>query len=1068
MGWSTPWQAAASVSDGTVTITGVNGTQRVFQPDSRNAGTYFSQPGDTGSLHSDGSGGYKLTEADGTTTDFNSNGTLNYIQDTNGNRITAGYTSGRLTTLTASSGQSITIGYNGAGLITSVSDSQGRWTTYAYDATNRYLISVTSFNGQTTNYTYNTTAGSAALNALTSIAFPGGTHEYFTYDGFGRLRGTSNDGGAQPETFAYSQGQVTTTDGVGDASQLFFNEQGMVIKNIDPLGNVTINDYDGNLNLTSVTNALGQSQTYTYNSVGEVTSSTDFLGYTTQFTYSGPFNDLSSMTDAHASGANVNTTIYTYDSHGNLTQTTYANGTTSSATYDPMTGNARSFLNANGQPINYTYNSAGQVLTETFSDGTSFTFKYDGLGNLITATDSTGITTFTYDPVTQLLTSVTYPNAMSLTFTYNAAGQRTRSVDQTGFTVKYAYDSAGRLAGLTDGSGNPIVTYTYDAAGRLSRKVNGNLTYTTYTYDADGNIKHLVNYAPGGAVNSQFDYTYNALGLQTIETTLDGTWNYSYDPNGQLIGAVFTSNNPNVPSQNLAYFYDAMGNRLMTTINGATTTYVPNNMNEYTSVGGMPYTYDADGNLTNDGTNTYTYNSLNQLTSVAGAGGTTKYTYNSLGQRVAATTNGVTTQYLIDPAGLGSVVGQATSSGTVAAQYTYGLGLASQITTSGSSFYDFDALGSTAGVSNSLGSYVDTYSYLPFGGILSSNQPMSNSFQFVGQFGVTNDGNGVDFMRARSYSVNIGRFTSRDPLIAAVPQTKAYEYTGNSPTGGVDPVGLSTLSSGQNLLLGSAGVGLGGLALAGGTLGTIGTLGGFLVGGVTLGTSAGDYFEENYPDQAAQVGDALYNFFNPTLPPNDPQPPPEGTDQGMVFQMPPEAGPPGFPFGGLGTPQNPATPPAPSGGSVGDDGDTSSAFPTDPNALIGPGGYGPPNFVPVDPPSLPYQIDFSNATSASSPAQDVTITDQLDPNLDWTTFQLTGIRWGDTILSIPAGSQYYQTTVPMTENGESFNVLVQAGINTGTGQILVTFQSIDPKTQLRPNVLSRLPAAGNRSADRNR
>ena len=32
--------------------------------------------------------------------DFNADGTLNYIQDTNGNRITAGYTGGRLTSLT--------------------------------------------------------------------------------------------------------------------------------------------------------------------------------------------------------------------------------------------------------------------------------------------------------------------------------------------------------------------------------------------------------------------------------------------------------------------------------------------------------------------------------------------------------------------------------------------------------------------------------------------------------------------------------------------------------------------------------------------------------------------------------------------------------------------------------------------------------------------------------------------------------------------------------------------------------------------------------------------------------
>ena len=30
-------------------------------------------------------------------------------------------------------------------------------------------------------------------------------------------------------------------------------------------------------------------------------------------------------------------------------------------------------------------------------------------------------------------------------------------VDQTGFTINYSYDAAGRLAELTDGSGNLIV-----------------------------------------------------------------------------------------------------------------------------------------------------------------------------------------------------------------------------------------------------------------------------------------------------------------------------------------------------------------------------------------------------------------------------------------------------------------------------------------------------------------------------------------------------------------------------------------------------------------------------------
>jgi YD repeat-containing protein len=463
LGWSTPWQTTATTgSDGTVTITGAGGAQRIFQPDSRTPGVFFSEPGDTGILTTDGHGGYLLTEADGTATDYNSNGTLNYIQDTNANRITAGYKSGRLTSLTASSGQSITIGYNAAGLISSVTDSEGRKTTYTYDSRNQQLISVTGFDGKTTSYTYENLVYAIGIipppsplqNALLSISFPGGTHQYFTYDSEGRLSGTTNDGGSQPQSFAYSLGEVSLTDGTGDTSHLYYNEQGLVVKSIDPLGNVTLNSYDGNFNLASVTNALGQTETYSYNTAGEVTSSTDFLGNRTKFSYSGPFNELSSMTDA-----NGNTTGYSYNSTGDLLTTTYANGTSQSSTYNPE-GEATSFLNANGQPIQYTYNASSQILTETFSGGSSYTYTYNSFGAMLTATDATGTTTFSYDPTTELLLKVAYPNNLSLTFTYNAGGQRTSMVDQSGFTVDYTYDSVGRLSKLTDGSGNLIVVYT--------------------------------------------------------------------------------------------------------------------------------------------------------------------------------------------------------------------------------------------------------------------------------------------------------------------------------------------------------------------------------------------------------------------------------------------------------------------------------------------------------------------------------------------------------------------------------------------------------------------------------
>ena len=166
--------------------------------------------------------------------------------------------------------------------------------------------------------------------------------------------------------------------------------------------------------------------------------------------------------------------------------------------------------------------------------------------------------------------------------------------------------------------------------------------------------------------------------------TLDGTWTYGYDTIGELTSAVFVSTNPAIPSQSLAYTYDANGNRTQTVINGATTTYVTNNLNQYTTVGNTTYQYDKDGNLVSttntSGTTTYTYDSLNRLVSVTTPTDTWIYSYNALGQRVATIHNGQLTTNLIDPTGLGNVVGTYNSSGNVVADYTYGLGLVSEVT----------------------------------------------------------------------------------------------------------------------------------------------------------------------------------------------------------------------------------------------------------------------------------------------------------------------------------------------------------------------------------------------------
>ena len=1079
-GWSTTWDTHLSVSaDGTVTIHTVGGAERIFQPDSRTVGAYFSQNGDPGVLTTDGGGNFLVTEANGSITAFLANGLLNYVQDSDANRITASYTNSQLTRLTASSGQYLAFTYNGAGLLSSVTDSLGRATTYTYDNTNTHLATVTWSNGEVTTYAYITSG--VAQNTLASISFPGGTHEFFTYDAQGRIIGTTSDGGAQPLTFGYSLGLVTTTDATGDTSKLYFNQAGEIVKSVDALGNATFRTFDTNNFVTSITDPAGVTESYSYNAAGYLTSVTDYNGGITSYTYAGANNRLSSSTDADG-----NATTYAYNTHGDLLSATYANGSSKSYTYDPQ-GNALSFVDQGGQAINYTYNSAGLVTNESFADGSSFAFTYDAHENLLSATDASGTINFTYNAI-DLLTNVAYPDGSSLAFTYGAAGRRTRMADQTGYTVNYTYDALGRLSQLTDAGSNVIAAYTYDADGRLSRTDKGNGTYVTYAYDAAGNLLHLINYAPGNVITSRFDYAWNSLGLEASEATLDGTWTYSYDADGQLTHATFASTNANIPSQDLKYAYDAAGNRTTTVLNSATTAYVVNAMNRYTSVGNATYTYDADGNLTSDGTNSYTYNQLGELTSLTTPGGTTTYTYNAIGQLASSSSGGQVTTYLSDPTGNSGLIGTF-HNGTALSHNAYGYGLVSQSAGGTTDYYNFDAIGNTVGVTNSAGAIVDTYAYAPFGGGLYTSGATPNSFQFAGQFGVQTLAPGIIDMGARIYSANTGRFDAPDPLGLSGGNANVYTFVFNRPTSLVDPLGTvpapATLSS--RLVLpgaiaagvfntpGKTGKGVSSSAwinLLKLLLSKIshqganqGWLGGYVIVGVS-GSSGGTHSttpthndtgptspDTDPNDDSDDDDDDDDNDDGPNSPgPNDPGPNNPGPDN-------PNTGPSNGP-NNPSTPNDPANPtdpaptPTPPGGNPKNPGTSAAPNSMDPNAMIGPAGFGTSGYISTQNALFPYQIDFENSASATAPAQRVVVTDQLSANFDWSTFQLTGVGFGDHHIAIPAGSQSFQTTVPMTYNGKTFNVQIQLGIHSSTGQVYAIFSSVDPNTGLPPDVLA--------------
>jgi uncharacterized repeat protein (TIGR01451 family) len=125
----------------------------------------------------------------------------------------------------------------------------------------------------------------------------------------------------------------------------------------------------------------------------------------------------------------------------------------------------------------------------------------------------------------------------------------------------------------------------------------------------------------------------------------------------------------------------------------------------------------------------------------------------------------------------------------------------------------------------------------------------------------------------------------------------------------------------------------------------------------------------------------------------------------------------------------------------------------DPNEKVGPAGSGTQHLVAIDQ-TLPYEIFFENMSGASAPAQEVVVTDYLDANLDWTSFELTEITWGDQTVIIPQNSMDFSTrlTVPDYRPGvtKSWWVDILVEISTLTGRVRWTLTCLDPDTGLPP------------------
>lgn len=1018
---------------------------------SRNGDAFNAVSGDRGQLQTRIGGGWLLTEADGSRVAFRGDGQWEYLESNAGFRVTADYLGNRLIGFTDARGDMTRFTHDAHGNITSVTDPVGKVITYTFDNAGLRLVAVTNTEGLTSTIEYDpATSGPSAFGPTRVTGFDG-VATNFTYDPWGRVARVTLGSGLEPIDVTYGAGAelgaVAIVDALGARTEILRGEFGNVTWSRDAAGRVV----DFHFNRPGLVTGASDPLTRTYyerDALGNITSVLSSAGSHFGATYSGTSIRPTALIDSLGGR-----TEFAYEGRGLVAEQRQPDGLARTYTWNAF-GQVETITYESGRAVALAYNSAGLLASREYSDGSRVEYFYDARRNLTRVEEtapgqSARVMTFAYDAADRL-TEVADVHGRVVRYGYDGAGRR-NLIEADGQTTEYAFNALGRLQSISL-NGQVQVTYQYSAAGLVSLKTFATGAGSRYEYDAARRISRVEHFDAEGEVFDFQAYIYDANGQPARMQTPAGDWHYRHDALGQLIEVTLPDGSVR------EYSVDVLGNREGYTID-ARNRYI-------TATDGTQYEYDLDGNLTaatapGGATTTSTYDGRGRLVMVNGPAGMVEYEYDPLGQRVAVIKDGVRSERLVDPLGgadgLVDVIAEF-QNGARVAHYLVATSVEARTDGLGqSTFYHFDAIGNTVGLTDDAGALGGAYQYLPFGEVIAATGALTaaNPFAFQGAWGGQAHGAGLIELRARFYDPVAGRFTQADPLGFGGGDTNAYRYAYNSPLVLIDPSGLRPIDD-FTMLSGSIGPlnpgGGGGFGDDRGRgpggdrgkgndnktdpnhvipplvippviiilpnhppwvgqnldiVGSVGTglvaIGGLLWTGARLLT----------PQGRIVAGIILVgtNLANADTPPNDGLDPLEIRRRRLNGE------------GGSGSSS------------------TTQVVPSDPNDINGPGGYGEALYRQPGG-TYGYVIRFQNKPEATAPAQEVFISQQLDSNLDWTTFQLRSFGWASRHFDVPAGLQSYFTRIE--DPASNMVVEVSVNFNITNGALEWTFRSLDP------------------------
>jgi RHS repeat-associated protein len=309
-----------------------------------------------------------------------------------------------------------------------------------------------------------------------------------------------------------------------------YNERDRVTKQVDPVGAVTIWQYNDKGNLIAFTrphrageDPAAYTTTMTYDARGHRTSvrRPDGSSWTSEYDENGK---LLAVRD----GAGNLLEQRQYNARGEVISESDRFGTTE---YQDLTesGQPRRTVDPDGSVTTAQYGPIGQVTTMTSPVGT-WSFQYNRLGEPTQADYGAGMVVQTeYDEYGSLIAQ-TSPLTGRTTRRFTESGRLEAWGRAGGPEISYQRDAAGRVIGVTDPGGRSV-TYGYDAAGRINRMTDPATGERLLQLDAAGRVTKMTNalghetslgYYPDGSVESRRDH----LGRE---------WQFRYGPGFSVV-----------------------------------------------------------------------------------------------------------------------------------------------------------------------------------------------------------------------------------------------------------------------------------------------------------------------------------------------------------------------------------------------------------------------------------------------------------------------------------------------------------------------------------------------------